>query len=496
MTLYLKYRPKDFDSLVWQDYIKNTLKNASKNDKLVWAYLFCWPRWTGKTSTARILAKSINCLNNTDWNPCWECEICQDFANNNFIDIIEIDAASYTWVDNIRAIIEKAVFMPTKAKYKVYIIDEVHMLSKWSFNALLKILEEPPEYLKFILATTETYKVPETIISRCQKYDFKSISIDDIKNRLIYISKKENIKIDEESLDYIAKASNWWLRNAINMFEQFINSQNTISWSEIKKNLNLQEESVIEDFYNLLYKKDNLVLSKIEEISISNDLQIFFKELLFYIKDIIISKMSSKQDVSQDIFIFENIEESYQKIKNTFDIKTLFLIWIVKILSSYNKNNLDTNNIIQLPKIDNTNVIKEDILEKSNNEKTTDQNPKNKKIPELKEINELDINDLNDVFNFSDNQQDIIEKPVITTENNNTTNSFQKEDFISKLKLLKAKGSLTMSLRWSDIYIQDDELIIKTSTFIHIKQIWNQESLSLMNQVLTDLWYDLKIKVI
>ena len=182
MSLYLKYRPSDFTNLVWQSFVKNTLQKAIESENTVWAYLFCWPRWTWKTSTARLFAKTINCEKPKKWNPCLKCSVCLEFAEEKLIDIVEIDAASHTWVDNIRAIIEKAQFSPTKTKFKIYIVDEVHMLSKWAFNALLKILEEPPKHVKFILATTETHKVPETIISRCQRYDFKRISDEDITN--------------------------------------------------------------------------------------------------------------------------------------------------------------------------------------------------------------------------------------------------------------------------------------------------------------------------
>lgn len=473
MTLYLKYRPKDFDTLVWQDYIKNTLKNACKNDKLVWAYLFCWPRWTGKTSTARIFAKAINCLNPHEGNPCLNCEICKDFASNNLLDIIEIDAASYTWVDNIRAIIEKAVFMPTKAKYKVYIIDEVHMLSKWAFNALLKILEEPPEYLKFILATTETHKVPETILSRCQKYDFKSIQDDDMKNRLSYIAKEENVNIDDLSMDFIVKNSAWWLRNAISTFEQLINSQNKIIWEEVSKNFNLTDKDLLRSFYDLLIKKDYKAISKLDEISQNKDLSIFFKDLLFYIKDIIISKIWN-EDIKNDIYIFETIENSYQKIKNTFDIKVLFQVCISKIITNYTS---------------------QEIWEKTVATKNRTIKNEEKIIQKVEQIEpkkeELTIDDLNDIFW----DEKVEKKEELKTIDISMWN-FDKIKFINILKDLKAKWAITMSIRWSEVWVQGNELIIKTTTATHLKQLNNSESLSIMSEALVVMWVSLNIKII
>jgi len=473
MTLYLKYRPKDFNTLVWQDYIKNTLKNACKNDKLVWAYLFCWPRWTGKTSTARIFAKTINCLNPHEGNPCLNCEICKDFASNNLLDIIEIDAASYTWVDNIRSIIEKAVFMPTKAKYKVYIIDEVHMLSKWAFNALLKILEEPPEYLKFILATTETHKVPETILSRCQKYDFKSIWDDDMRGRLLYIAKEENISIDDLSMDFIVKNSAWWLRNAISTFEQLINAENKIIWEEVSKNFNLTDKELFTDFYDLLIIKDYKVISKLDEISQNKDLSIFFKDLLFYIKDTIISKIWN-EDIKNDIYIFETIETTYQKIKNTFDIKSLFLICISKIITNYTS---------------------QEIWEKTVATKNRTIKNEEKIIQKVEQIEpkkeELTIDDLNDIFW----DEKVEKKEELKTIDISMWN-FDKIKFINILKDLKAKWAITMSIRWSEVWVQGNELIIKTTTATHLKQLNNSESLSIMSEALGVMWVSLNIKII
>ncbi|MFZ4461833.1 MAG: DNA polymerase III subunit gamma/tau [Patescibacteria group bacterium] len=206
MSLYLDYRPKDFDSLLGQTFVKEALSNALRNKRTVGAYLFHGSRGTGKTSVARILAKAFNCLDlREDGNPCGKCEHCQAFDQARMIDIIEIDAASNTGVDNIREMIEKAQFQPNSGEFKVYIIDEVHMLSKGAFNALLKTLEEPPAHVKFILATTEIHKIPETIISRTQRYDFRRITEADIISRLSFIAEQERIDAESEGLSLIAK---------------------------------------------------------------------------------------------------------------------------------------------------------------------------------------------------------------------------------------------------------------------------------------------------
>jgi DNA polymerase-3 subunit gamma/tau len=334
MSLYTKYRPQDFDNLVWQKFIRETLKTAIIENKLVWAYLFCGPRWTGKTSTARLLAKTINCLNPKNWNPCLECEICKDFAEEKLIDIIEIDAASHTGVDNIREIIERAQFSPTRAKFKVYIIDEVHMLSKWAFNALLKTLEEPPSHVKFILATTETQKVPETIISRCQRYDFKRIWKDDIIERLKFISKNEWIQVDDKSYEYIANHSNWGLRNAISLYEQLITDKKIIYDDVIEKLLLIWEEE-LEKFLQKLLIKDISITDDFN-LLISNwkNVKLFFKELIFYTKDKILDKLKNWSEVWDYLRIIEILDETYIKTKNSLDENTTFMIGILKILNS------------------------------------------------------------------------------------------------------------------------------------------------------------------
>jgi DNA polymerase-3 subunit gamma/tau len=206
MSLYQKYRPKDFDVLVEQDFVRSALSNALATNRTVHGYLFYGSRGTGKTSVARIFAKAVNCQNlHSNGNPCGGCENCRAFDDGRMIDVVEIDAASNNGVDHIRDLIERSRFQPTIGKFKIYIIDEVHMLSKGAFNALLKTLEEPPEHVKFILATTDISKVPETVVSRTQRYDFRRISEAAIAKRLRLIAEAEKIDADASAITRIAR---------------------------------------------------------------------------------------------------------------------------------------------------------------------------------------------------------------------------------------------------------------------------------------------------
>jgi len=500
MTLYLKYRPKDFDNLVWQDFIKNTLKQAIIKDKLVWAYLFCWPRWTWKTSTARLFAKSINCTNLQNWNPCLNCDICKGFDNDNLVDIIEIDAASHTWVDNIREIIERAQFSPTKCRFKVYIIDEVHMLSKWAFNALLKILEEPPSHLKFILATTESHKIPDTILSRCQRYDFKAINDNDLKNRLLFIADSEWIKVDDKSLDFILKQAAWWARNAISLFEQLIYNDE-INFDNVINTFGIPKNDVLQNFYQKLIFKDITLIKDFDEIANNYNLWLFFKELLFLISSKMIESIDDKNNLENHIDTLQNIEKSYINSKNTFDQKTTYLVWILKSLKNIKDENISKiwnislkNNIVQTPKKIEEKIIKQpEIIQ----DKPFEEN--------------LSPDDLFDVFwdeePISQTKNTKIEestsnKPVENNfkvnQNSNLNTWFNKEDLISKLKDLKAKWALTMSLRWADLYMQNNKLIILAKTSFSAKQIDTQDNIAIISEWLSNMWitwFDIEIKV-
>lgn len=221
-ALYRKFRPTAFEDVKGQDHIVTTLRNQIKAERIGHAYLFCGTRGTGKTTIAKIFAKAVNCEHPVDGSPCGECAICKAIAVGASMNVIEIDAASNNGVDNIREIVDEVAYSPAEGKYKVYIIDEVHMLSIGAFNALLKTLEEPPSYVIFILATTEVHKIPITILSRCQRYDFKRITIDTIADRLRELTEKEQVQIEDKAVRYIAKAADGSMRDALSLLDQCI----------------------------------------------------------------------------------------------------------------------------------------------------------------------------------------------------------------------------------------------------------------------------------
>ncbi|HBB27224.1 TPA: hypothetical protein DCZ36_01855 [Candidatus Gracilibacteria bacterium] len=316
MALYQKYRPKDFHSLFGQTFVREVLQNALLQNRTVGAYLFHGSRGTGKTTVARILAKGVNCLSLTvDGNPCGECQNCRDAENGSLLDIIEIDAASNTGVDNIRDMIERAQFQPTQAPYKVYIIDEVHMLSKGAFNALLKTLEEPPKHVKFILATTEIHKIPDTIISRSQRYDFKRIKNEDIIERLHFIAHAEHIQVEESALELIARLAKGGLRDAITLFEQY-SVGGVLKRKYIEENLELIGDDFLSDFIEALISKDQEKTLKnlafLREKSL--DVRLFLEQLLFFLRDRMKESLK-KVEFGSYTELFEIFEGVYGRLK-------------------------------------------------------------------------------------------------------------------------------------------------------------------------------------
>ena len=319
-ALYRKFRPVTFSELVGQEHITRTLKNQIIADRVGHAYLFNGGRGTGKTSSAKILARAINCLNPNDGEPCNECEICKGALNGSLTDIVEMDAASNNSVEDIRSIREEVNFLPTKAKYRVYIIDEVHMLSSGAFNALLKTLEEPPEHVKFILATTEPQKLPATILSRCQRFDFKRISDEDVIKRLKIVCKESNIEITEEALKIIAVLSEGAMRDALSILERCIqDGENKIDEDKIKDLVGIPKITYVHSIVDAIieYDIDKALKAMDEILNQGKDLNNFLWEIIKYIKDILIYKSSGKVDLysEEEVHNINNIAERVTKEK-------------------------------------------------------------------------------------------------------------------------------------------------------------------------------------
>ena len=315
-ALYRKFRPQTFGEMVGQEHITRTLKNQIMANRVGHAYLFNGGRGTGKTTSAKVLARAINCLNPKDGEPCNECEICKAALNGSLTDIVEMDAASNNSVEDIRSIREEVNFLPTKAKYRVYIIDEVHMLSQGAFNALLKTLEEPPEHVKFILATTEPQKLPATILSRCQRFDFKRISNEDIIKRLEIVCKESNINVTKQALNIIASLSEGAMRDALSILERCVqDGQNDIDEDKIKELVGIPKiayvhsitESIIE--YNI----DEAMESITKVLDEGKDLNNLLWEIIKYIKDILMVKTGQKLTIYNETD-FENLKQLSEKV--------------------------------------------------------------------------------------------------------------------------------------------------------------------------------------
>lgn len=331
-ALYRVYRPKTFGDVVGQEHIVKTLKNQIKNNNIGHAYLFSGTRGTGKTSTAKIFARAVNCLNPINEEPCNECEICIDTLNDNIMDIVEIDAASNNSVDDIRELRESVKYTPSKAKYKVYIIDEVHMLSQGAFNALLKMLEEPPSYVIFILATTEPHKIPATILSRCQRFDFKRVSSKDIASRMSYICKKENIEAEEKALSLIARNSQGALRDALSILDQCISFGNEkIEYNDVIELLGtVNIDELFELSQSIIDENTKKSLEILNEFIIwGKDIRNLINDLIDHFRNLMVCKVSKDLDE-----IISLPEESIERLKEqSQNVNINDLIRILNILS-------------------------------------------------------------------------------------------------------------------------------------------------------------------
>lgn len=408
-ALYRKYRPKNFNEMIGQEVIVKTLQNAINKNKISHAYLFTGPRGTGKTSAAKIFAKTINCENLENGIPCEKCVCCTQINNQQNVDIIEIDAASNNGVDEIRELKNKVNLVPSISKYKVYIIDEVHMLSTSAFNALLKTLEEPPSHVIFILATTDPHKVLPTILSRCQRFDFKKVSVNKIHERLKDICKQENITIEDTALDEISRLANGGLRDALSILDQ-VNaySEDKITSDDVHEVNGTITQNNLKDFVlNIIHNKLQEIFSEIDSydssgknfLKLTEELILFYKNILLikkipnYFNDEVNKLYFEFLDYIDDeklISIINELNNTFFNIKNTNNSRLLFELSILKILDIQNNNINKTNqqNIIN-DSVSNTDNLKDEINKKEIKEKSIiDQNI----IEKLKTIQNIRIN--------------------------------------------------------------------------------------------------------
>ncbi|MFA5871977.1 MAG: DNA polymerase III subunit gamma/tau [Parcubacteria group bacterium] len=335
-TLYRKYRPATFSEVIGQKHVVQTLKNSIKNGRIGQAYLFAGPRGTGKTSIARIFAKAINCTSLKSSEPCLKCAACKIIGENRALDIIEIDAASNTGVDNIRELRETVKLPPSSLKYKVYIIDEVHMLSGGAFNALLKTLEEPPEHVVFILATTEVHKIPETILSRVQRFDFTRLTLEEIMQRLEEIAKLEKVKIDPEALEIIASSSEGGMRNAESLLGQVIALEDKkITAKEVQFILGSVSDKVTSEFAGLIFQGNfPEAMEKIIELKEAGvDFKNFGKSLLNHLRVMLVIKLNP--DLGKKLS-YEITKEQLGGVTEL--LKNIEVEAILRLISSIQKN--------------------------------------------------------------------------------------------------------------------------------------------------------------
>ncbi len=395
-ALYRKFRPLKFEEFVGQEHITRTLKNQIIAGRVGHAYLFNGGRGTGKTSAAKVLARAVNCLNPKDGEPCNECEICKAALSGSLTDIVEMDAASNNSVEDIRLIREEVNFLPTLAKYRVYIIDEVHMLSIGAFNALLKTLEEPPAHVKFILATTEPQKLPATILSRCQRFDFKKISNGDIVKRLEYVAKESNIEITKEALKLIAILSEGAMRDALSILERCLQDGETnIDEDKIKDLAGIPKLTYVSNIVKafLEYNVDEAIKAVNSVLNDGKDLNNLLWEIIKYVKDILVYKATNKLEIynQEEIEEIKRLSEEVTKERLLYIIMDLSklendmkwssqksILFQVEIIKLCSENLVETHveNVDKTPKKQSKTVDKSETNE--NNPKSDDED--NKKI--------------------------------------------------------------------------------------------------------------------
>ena len=533
VALYREYRPTNFSEVVGQENIKKTLQNAIKLNKVAHAYLFAGPRGTGKTTMAKIMAKAVNCEKGPTPNPCCSCEICQGITKGMISDVIEVDAASNNGADDIREIRDNVKFLPSKCRYKVYIIDEVHMLSQSAFNALLKTLEEPPSHVIFILCTTEPYKLPLTILSRCQRFDFQPISEKEIFNRLKYVSQKENINITDEALDQISTSCEGGMRDALSLLDQtisFSETGNIVLDDVLNVSGNTSYLKIINLINSCIKKEDTSSIQILDEIinegkevpKINSDIITFLRDVLLYKNAAVINQ---KAMYKNDLFInlASNITKEliyhYIDILSDCDTRMRYssskrpYLEVAILKMSDERLNKENNILTRLDLIERNieilfnskNEIKNNEEENYNYKISSFDEPKiEEKIKEIKEDTNNIKEEIAEDASQDDDTSSIIEQ--IKEDNLNTSDEITIKDITDilyngkkeKKEALKEAFKqmivnyqdvlpLQLMLRGEIVAASDDKFIVTLNDFDFCNRVMKYESFVVISEILDEM---------
>ncbi len=510
-VLYRKWRPTNFNDVIAQPQVTETLGNELRSGRIAHAYLFTGSKGTGKTSCAKILAKAVNCLNDEASKPCCKCENCKGIQDGSILDVVEIDAASNNGVDNIRELREEAYFTPTVAKYRVYIIDEVHMLSVGAFNALLKILEEPPKHVVFILATTEVHKLPATILSRCQRFEFRRIAVKAMAERLLFIANEENIQLDEKAALLIAKLSDGAMRDALSLLDQCMSKSRDINLDLVCETAgNVRKEYLSLFIKNIANKDSSACIKLINELyNNSKSMPLLCEELISYLRDMMLIKtmenaadmlFCSDEDLSElkensllfglnaIVHALSKFQEALQNINKGSNAKIQMELLFVSLCEGTG-NNADNTEILgriealerQIKAISTSMVISSTSKEYKNT--TTAKQAESKlNSKENCEIDKLDEKTENAKVSHETSLED--------KDNHNANSQMKKLDNWKEiLKILaRTKRSLATALSSSCAYIDKNIIYIssdKASVFTLLKQAAMKEALQLAAKEIT-----------
>ena len=471
IALYRKYRPDTFSSIIGQDNVTKILKNQIKNGKISHAYLFSGTRGTGKTSAAKVFARAINCLNPKDGEPCNECEVCKGILNGNITDVIEMDAASNNSVENIRQIRQEVVYATVDVKYRVYIIDEVHMLTTSAFNALLKTLEEPPENVVFILATTEQHKIPVTILSRCLKFDFNRLTEEDLYNRVKYVLESENIKYEDEACRYIAKLADGAARDALSILDRCISeTEDILKYEDVQNIVGAIDKNIINKVVYSIINYDSLTaISCIDEvIKKGKDLRQFTFELTTEVLNRLV-KIDENKD--RYISIIDRLSSLDNDLKSTTRKEIVLKACIVQ-LCNFKQDEVPNSSVainyglneIYQKKIENLEREVKELKDYISNSKVN-----------ISQENKSEV---------SPSKVNITSKPTMEDEiKEENLTEFPNTEELKKAVIDKGKIRLYSALAGAKIYIDDVVRIITTNSFGY-KLLTLDENAEVMAQIL------------